>query len=280
MPVMARRRRQRSLKPSSLRVGEIIKTEVEMIDSNTTASHARSQMRRKGVGHLAVVEDGRVLGVVSERDLDERGAHRFPSGRIIRDFVTPGAVSVGSNTTLRQAVRLMLKNQIGALPVVDDGRFAGIVTATDVLSELGRSTERAPFPAWLPRPVKRQAGRTSAALVPAHIRVFGAKLSPAQREEIRKKLGAKLGKFAASIERVTVRLKDVNGPRGGIDQVCTIKVALIDLPSVVFESQHHSINAAVGAALAGVERAVRRRLQRRRMKPIKKQSTRVFASAR
>jgi len=76
----------------------------------------------------------------------------------------------------------------------------------------------------------------------------------------------KLGKFADTIQRVTVRVKDVNGPRGGIDQVCTIKVVLIDLPSVVFESQHHSVNGAVGVALAGTERAVRRRLQRRRAK--------------
>jgi hypothetical protein len=40
---------------------------------------------------------------------------------------------------------------------------------------------------------------------------------------------------AASIERVSVRVKDVNGPRGGIEQVCRIKVVLSDFPSVILE---------------------------------------------
>ena len=40
------------------------------------------------------------------------------------------------------------------------------------------------------------------------------------RDNIRRKLGMKLGKFALAIERVSVRLRDVNGPRGGIDHQC------------------------------------------------------------
>lgn len=79
----------------------------------------------------------------------------------------------------------------------------------------------------------------------------------------------KLGKFTTSIERVSVRVEDVNGPRGGIDHVCRIKVVLSGLPSVIFERRGASLEAAVDGALAGVERAVRRSVQRRRMRPIK-----------
>ena len=61
------------------------------------------------------------------------------------------------------------------------------------------------------------AGRTSAPLVPAAIRVTGVSLEPEHRDYIRKRLGSKLGKYATSIERVSVRVRDVNGPRGGID---------------------------------------------------------------
>jgi hypothetical protein len=80
----------------------------------------------------------------------------------------------------------------------------------------------------------------------------------------------RLGKFTPSIERVSVRTQDVNSSRGGIDRVCRIKVVLSGLPSVVFESRDASLNAAVDGALAGVERAVRRTLQRRRMKPLRR----------
>ena len=78
----------------------------------------------------------------------------------------------------------------------------------------------------------------------------------------------KLGKFASSIERVSVRIEDVNGPRGGVDQACRIKVVLSGLPSVIFESRDASLRNAVDAALAGAERTVRRALQRRRTKPL------------
>jgi hypothetical protein len=106
--------------------------------------------------------------------------------------------------------------------------------------------------------------------VPAHIRTFGIYINQDTRTSIRRKLNTKFGKFARSIERMSVRLKDVNGPRGGVDHVCRIKVALRNLPSVVYEKQDVSLDRAVGGALAGAERAVRQTLQRTRGKPITK----------
>jgi hypothetical protein len=126
-----------------------------------------------------------------------------------------------------------------------------------------------PFAHRLPRVLKRAAGRTDAAQVPASIRVFGVELNRNDQTYIRQGLGRKLGKYATSIERVSVRVKDVNGPRGGVDHVCHIKVVLSGLPSVVFQSQAVALKAAINGALTGVERAVRRSVQRRRMKPIR-----------
>ena len=101
------------------------------------------------------------------------------------------------------------------------------------------------------------------------IRVLGVELGPDDRAYVRRKLAAKLGKFATSIGRVSVRMADVNGPRGGVDQVCRIKVALVGLPPVVVEGRDASLHAAIDGALTGAERAVRRSVQRRRMKPIR-----------
>lgn len=129
------------------------------------------------------------------------------------------------------------------------------------------SPKRAPFATGRPKSVKRLAGRTDASRIPGNIRVAGVHLSTEDQTYIRRKLGMKLGKFAISIERVSVRVEDVNGPRGGVDQACRIKVVLSGMPSVVFESRDASVAAAVDGALTGVERAVRRKLQRRRSKP-------------
>ena len=132
-----------------------------------------------------------------------------------------------------------------------------------------RRSRRSPFPGSVPRALKPKLGRTEAPFTPAHIRVLGSKLSKDKRRTIRKKLGRRLGKFAPAIERVSVRVKDVNGPRGGIDQLCRIKVVLSDLPSVVFEAQDAVLDRAIERALAGTERTVRKSVRRRRMKPVK-----------
>ena len=81
------------------------------------------------------------------------------------------------------------------------------------------SMRRAPLPASLPRPVKRASTRKSPWRVPAHVRVIGAALDVDQRAYVGRKLGMKLGKFATAIERVSVRVTDVNGPRGGVASV-------------------------------------------------------------
>ena len=123
---------------------------------------------------------------------------------------------------------------------------------------------RSPFPGWFPKALKRESGRVST--VPAHIRVLGANLNADTRRYIRQKLSRTLRKFAKSIERITVRVNDVNGPRGGIDKLCRIKIVLRNLPSVLVEARNAFIDHAFRRALAGVERTVRRSLQRKRMK--------------
>jgi hypothetical protein len=136
---------------------------------------------------------------------------------------------------------------------------------------------RAPLPAWVPRPVKRASGRTEAARTPAHVRVIGVELDEDNRALVRRTLGMKLGKFATSIERVTVRVTDTNGPRGGVDQVCNVKVVLSGLPSVVIERRDVALHAAIDVALGAAERAVRRSVGRRRMKPLRRRSSATWA---
>src|SRR5262245_27677211 len=84
--------------------------------------------------------------------------------------------------------------------------------------------KRAPLAASVPRPAKRVAGRSAAADTPAYIRAVGAPVSAAAKAEFRRKLGRKLGRHALDIERISVRFEDVNGPRGGVDQLCRIKI--------------------------------------------------------
>jgi hypothetical protein len=145
------------------------------------------------------------------------------------------------------------------------------MSATKV-REHSRSTaadKRAPLADRIPRPVKRTLGRTSTRQIPANIRADGITLDDEDREDIRRRLGRALGKHASAIERVTVRLRDINGPRGGVDIRCRIKVVLSDLPSIVVERQATTLRPAFLGALTAIDQAVRRALQRKRMRPIR-----------
>lgn len=128
---------------------------------------------------------------------------------------------------------------------------------------------RTSLPGWVARPTKRANGRTETSHKPAHVRVIGVELDDDDHALIRRKLGMKLGKFATSIERVSLRVTDTNGPRGGVDQVCNVKVVLSGLPSVVVERRHAAWHAAIDVALRATEQAVRRSVRRRRMKPLR-----------
>jgi ribosome-associated translation inhibitor RaiA len=97
---------------------------------------------------------------------------------------------------------------------------------------------------------------------------MAARLTDEDRDTIGRKLGMKLGKFASSIERITVRLSDANGPKGGRDQVCQIKVVLSGLPSIVVEEKDARHPVAFDRAINAIALAVRKKVQRRRLKPL------------
>lgn len=111
------------------------------------------------------------------------------------------------------------------------------------------------------------SGRIEGPRKPVYIRAVGAPVSRRDRDYMRRKLDRKLRKFDEVVERSSVRVEDVNGPRGGVDKRCRIKVVLSGLPSVVVEARHYSPQAAIDGALDRVERTVWRAVQRQRTHP-------------
>ena len=147
------------------------------------------------------------------------------------------------------------------------------IMTTDTLSLTPASNTahegpRGALPPSLPRPAKLTRTRRSEQSPPAHVRVIGGAIDDEDRDYIARQLGMKLGKFVASIERVTVRLSDTNGPKGGRDQRCQIKVVLSGLPSVVVNETDSTLPRTIDRAVDVAAVAVRRRLQRRRLKPL------------
>jgi ribosome-associated translation inhibitor RaiA len=105
-------------------------------------------------------------------------------------------------------------------------------------------------------------GRTTAMETPVEIRAPGIDLSDALEPYVRTKLGAKLGAFAMQIERVSVRFRDLNGPRGGEDIECRIQVVLAGRPDIVLHARAEDPRRAFDGANRSVGQAVRRDLER------------------
>lgn len=231
------------------KVQDLMTARVASAAPDTELADAAELMREKLIGSLPVLDGDELVGIVTATDVFE-------------------ALSSQAKPHLSRAEQQLLRKsmtgkKLGGRPVV---RRRNAV-ASDVPPRRPGSrqvVEAEPLAARVPRAAKRTAGRTETAEVPANVRVVGVDLDDDDRAYIRLRLGAKLGKFATSIERVTVRVRDVNGPRGGVDKVCNIKVVLSGLPSVVFESGSASLKTAINGALTGVERAVRKSIGRAR----------------
>jgi phosphoglycerate-specific signal transduction histidine kinase len=115
----------------------------------------------------------------------------------------------------------------------------------------------------------QSVNRRAAPWTRANIRIAGVRLNDDDRADIRRRLGKLFARYSQSVERVTVRVRDVNGPRGGIDVLCRIKVVLRRIPSVVVEHRTAHLRSSLNKAFAAAERAVSRNLQRRRTRPLK-----------
>jgi CBS-domain-containing membrane protein len=130
-------------------VRDIMTTGVVTVRPDTPYQTVAAMLRQHRVSGLPVTgDDGKVVGVVTETDLLALVAGRHPRGRRAAEQATAGdlmsrpAVTVGLDDPVKAAARLMRKQRLQRLPVVDrDGRLAGIVSRSDVLSVFQRSDE-------------------------------------------------------------------------------------------------------------------------------------------
>ena len=106
--------------------------------------HAMTLIRQKGVRHLPVVEEDRLVGIVTDRDIRQTSPSPATSLEIhelhyllekvrIREIMTRKVYTVTPDTPVEEAARLMLEHRIGGLPVLQEGRLVGILTETDLL---------------------------------------------------------------------------------------------------------------------------------------------------
>jgi acetoin utilization protein AcuB len=121
-------------------VGDVMQTSVTTIAPKTPLAEAARLLRRRGIRHLPVVEDGALVGIVSDRDFKRAaGRTETPLGGSMGDaltadgIMTRAVITVSRSFPIEEAAGLMVKEKVSALPVTERGRLIGLVTETDVL---------------------------------------------------------------------------------------------------------------------------------------------------
>ncbi len=130
-------------------VGDHMRARVIFVTPQACLSDIVDILRRYRIRHVPVVQDARLVGIISDRDVRRamgwtnvrEGQRAYAGGdaappRLARDVMSSEVCSVQSQSTMRAGIELMLKARIHCLPVVDTSHLAGIVTQSDYLKAI------------------------------------------------------------------------------------------------------------------------------------------------
>ncbi len=125
-------------------VRERMSSDPVVLHPDDTLRRARELISELGLRRFPVIEDGRLVGIVTDRDVrqadmssavvHERRYVEYILDRIqVRGIMTPDPVTVTPDTPIEEAARLILQHKVGGLPVVEGERLVGIITETDLI---------------------------------------------------------------------------------------------------------------------------------------------------
>jgi CBS domain-containing protein len=117
---------------------EIMTTNVTSVSPSAPIREAAAMMRDGDIGSLPVVENGRLVGIVTDRDIVVRAiAEGADASTLVSSAMTADVFSVKPDDFVFEAIRLMGDKQVRRIPVVsDDGKLAGIIAMADIALEV------------------------------------------------------------------------------------------------------------------------------------------------
>jgi CBS domain-containing protein len=117
-----------------MQLAELMATDVLSVDPGSNVAEAARRMIERDAGVAVVLEDGDLVGIISERDMlrlvGERGDPETP----VRDRMTQHVMVGAPSMALPEALAIMIQGKFRHLPVVEGGRVVGIVSMRDLMA--------------------------------------------------------------------------------------------------------------------------------------------------
>jgi CBS domain-containing protein len=122
-----------------MNIREVMTPNPRSVSPNDSIQNAACIMRDEDAGAVPVVDNGRAVGIVTDRDIVVRVvAEGGQLNRPVRDIVSSTLVSATPDMSTREAAELMSEHQIRRLPVVENDRLVGIVSIGDLAVKEGK----------------------------------------------------------------------------------------------------------------------------------------------
>lgn len=122
-----------------MRVRDVMSRELVLVEPNTTVGEAVAMMSHKRVGSVLVASGDDLLGIFTERDVVRAVSHTPDAAKdAIDDWMTRRPASVDAESSIGQALDQMLSGGYRHLPVLEDGRLAGMVSMRDLSRALAK----------------------------------------------------------------------------------------------------------------------------------------------
>jgi acetoin utilization protein AcuB len=126
-----------------LLVKDSMTREIVTLSPDETAGTALALCRERRIRHLPVLKEGRLVGIVSDRDLRSSTPALGDQGRaaalqeiLVEDVMARDVLTTLPDDPIEHAANVMREERIGCLPVVESGELVGIVTSSDVMAAL------------------------------------------------------------------------------------------------------------------------------------------------
>ena len=117
---------------ASVQISDLMSFPVITVTGDTSMEKVARILKEKGCTGLPVVKNKRLVGMISRRDfrkVKKESQLKAP----VKAFMTTNVLAIEPGKSPMQAARLMVKHDIGRLPVVDRGRIIGIITRSDAM---------------------------------------------------------------------------------------------------------------------------------------------------